>query len=104
MLLALSLLALPAWAQQCKVAGDKARWIADFCKAELETDDAAQAAPCIAKESRKHFANECAARIYYKRQLCRLAVERKARAGSLQSCEADARFTGAAVRKGAAGR
>ena len=102
---AIALLAvLPAAAQGCRVAGDKMHWIADFCMAQLETDDEIPASACIGRESKKRFANDCAAKIFYKRQMCRLAVERKTRKGSVQGCEADAAFIGRTVRNRGVGR
>jgi hypothetical protein len=104
-LFALALLpALPAQAQQCRVPGDRIHWIADFCMAQLETDDEIPASACISGQARKRFANDCAAKIYYKRQMCRLVLERKARKGSVQSCEADSGFIGRTVRNGGVGR
>jgi hypothetical protein len=105
---AIALLALLAATQvsaaECRVPGDKMHWIADFCMAQLETDDEIPASPCIGRESKKRFASDCAAKIYYKRQMCRLSVDRKARKGSVQSCEADNAFIGRTVRNRGVGR
>jgi hypothetical protein len=98
------LAALPVRAAECRVPGDKMHWIADFCMAQLETDDEIPASACIGKESRKRFTNDCAAKIYYKRQMCRLSVEHKTRKGSVQACEADAAFIGRTVRNRGVGR
>ena len=99
-----AILAIPVHAAECRVAGEKMHWIADYCMAQLETDDEIPASACIGRESRKRFTNDCAAKIYYKRQMCRLSVARKTRNGSVQGCEADPRFVGATVRKGGVGR
>jgi hypothetical protein len=104
LLVAAMLAAAPVRAQDCRVKGDKIHWIADYCMAQLETDDEIPASGCIAKESKKRFTNDCAAKIYYKRQMCRLSVERKTRKGSVQSCEADGGFMGSTVRNGGVGR
>jgi len=72
--------------------------------AQLETDDEVAAGACVGRESKKRFTNDCAAKIYYKRQMCRLSVDRKTRKGSVQSCEADGAFIGTTVRKGGVGR
>jgi len=98
------LAATTASAAECRVAGERMHWIADFCMAQLETDDEVAAGACVGRESKKRFTNDCAAKIYYKRQMCRLSVERKARKGSVQSCEGDGGFIGATVRKGGVGR
>jgi hypothetical protein len=103
LLLAL-LAAAPASAQQCRVAGERIHWVADYCMAQLETDDEIPAGACIGRESRRRFTNDCAAKIYYKRQMCRLSVARKTRNGSVQSCEADSAFIGSTVRNRGAGR
>jgi len=98
------LAATMASAAECRVAGERTHWIADFCMAQLETDDEVAAGACIGRESKKRFTNDCAAKIYYKRQMCRLSVDRNMRKGSVQSCEADRGFIGATVRKGGVGR
>src|SRR5579859_1572810 len=97
------LAATMASAAECRVAGERTHWIADFCMAQLETDDEVAAGACIGRESKKRFTNDCAAKIYYKRQMCRLSVDRNMRKGSVQSCEADSGFIGATVRKGGVG-
>lgn len=104
LVLAAMLIAVPARAAECRVPGERSHWIADFCMAALETDDEIAAGACIGRESKKRFSNDCAAKIYYKRQMCRLSVERKTRRGSVQSCEGDGGFIGTTVRKGGVGR
>ena len=103
-LLAAMLIGTSASAAECRVPGDRIHWIADYCMAQLKTDDEIPASACISKQSKRRFANDCAAKIYYKRQMCRLSVDRKARKGSVQSCEADSGFIGRTVRNGGVGR
>jgi hypothetical protein len=111
LLLALLLLppaagAPPAYGQDsppCPIAGDKIHWIADFCMAEIGTDDEIAAMDCIDRELRRPFPDDCAARRHYKRALCEGAVSRPAVAGTLESCLADEDFMGSTVRNGGVG-
>ncbi len=98
--------AAPASAQprECPVEGIKIHWIADYCMANLETDDEIAASDCIGDELKRAFKNDCAAKLYYKRAMCRKSISTKQRDGSIGSCIADKDFRGSTVRnKGVGG-
>jgi hypothetical protein len=105
-MLLLLLLGTTAYGQDsppCPIAGDKIHWIADFCMAEIGTDDEIAAMDCIDRELRRQFPDDCAAKRHYKRALCEAAVSRRAVAGSLEGCVEDKDFMGATVRNGGVG-
>ena len=87
----------------CPIEGDRIHWIADFCMAEIGTDDEIAAMDCISRELRRPFPDDCSARRYYKRALCAGAVSRQAVAGTLESCLEDKDFMGSTVRNGGVG-
>lgn len=98
--------ATPASAQrrECPVEGTKTHWIVDYCMSQLETDDEIPASDCIGKELKRAFKNDCAAKLYYKRAMCRKSISTKQRDGSIGSCIADKGFRGSTVRnKGVGG-
>ena len=98
--------ATPASAQprECPVVGIKIHWIADYCMSNLETDDEIAASDCIGDELKRVFKNDCAAKLYYKRAMCRKAISTRQREGSIGSCMADTEFKGYTVRnKGVGG-
>jgi hypothetical protein len=105
-LLAAISFATPVSAQprECPVAGTRIHWIADYCMSKLETDDEIAASPCIGKEVARAFTNDCGAKLYYKKTMCRLAISRKQRQDDINSCLADKEFKGATVRNGGVGR
>jgi hypothetical protein len=96
--------AAPSLAQSraCPAAGEKIHWMADYCMSKLETDDEIAASACIEAELKRSFRSDCAARIHYKRALCRLAITRKQRP-DIKSCIADKAFMGPTVRNGGVG-
>ena len=106
LLLAAMSLATPASAQprECPVAGTKIHWIADYCMSKLETDDEIAASTCIGKEAARAFTNDCVAKLYYKKTMCRLAISRKQRQDDIDSCLADKESSGSTVRNGGVGR
>ncbi len=98
--------ATPASAQrrECPVEGTKTHWIVDYCMASLETDDEIPASACIGEELKRAFRNDCAAKLYYKRAMCRKSISTKQREDSIGSCVADKNFKGYTVRnKGVGG-
>lgn len=78
-------------------------WIADYCMAKLQTDDEIPASECIAKESGHKFQSDCAAKIRYKRAMCRTAIADKRHRGPLSACVRDPAFVGHTVRNGGVG-
>jgi hypothetical protein len=84
--------------QPCPIEGDPIHWMADFCMSTLETDDEIVAMDCIDRELRRPFPDDCAAKVYYKRALCSLAVSRQAYTGTIESCVEDKNFMGSTVR------
>ena len=96
---------MPALAQprECPIAGSAIHWIADYCMAKLETDDEIAASSCIGLEAARVFTSDCAAKLYYKKTMCQLAISRKQRQDDIDRCLADSEFRGATVRNGGVG-
>ena len=78
-------------------------WIADYCMSKVESDDEIVAGPCINEEIRVRFRSDCAAKLHYKRALCRQALARGDRTGTLKDCIEDRGFAGSTVRNGGVG-
>jgi hypothetical protein len=100
------LIAAPGYGQDlppCPIEGEKIHWVADFCMAEIGTDDEIAAMDCIGKELQRPFPDDCAAKRHYKAALCGGAISRKTLVGTLESCLADKDFMGYAVRNGGIG-
>jgi hypothetical protein len=100
-ILLLLLLAEPTRGQDsppCPIEGDTLHWIADFCMAEIGTDDEIAAMVCIDQELRRPFPDDCAAKGHYKRALCAGAISRQVVAGTLENCLEDEEFMGSTVR------
>lgn len=87
-----------AQARECPVGGMKIHWIADYCMSILETDDEIAAGSCIGAEIKRTFKNDCAAKLYYKKAMCRNAISREQRQDGIDRCIADKEFTGSTVR------
>ena len=60
-----------AWAGDCPVAGPRIQWQADYCMFMVESDDIVAADPCMRADSKRRYRNDCEAKKYYKRQICR---------------------------------
>lgn len=82
----------------CPIPGEKIHWIADYCMAQIGTDDEIPAMDCITDENKKAYGDDCEAKRYYKRELCRL-VDKE----NVQRCLADPAFMGRTVRNGGVG-
>ena len=97
--------ATPVLAQpgECPAAGAKIHWIADYCMSKLETDDEIASGSCINEEIARASASDCAAKSYYKKEMCRMAISRKQRKGGISRCLADMKFMGSTVRNGGVG-
>jgi hypothetical protein len=61
----------PAWAGDCPVPGPRDNWLADYCLFKVESDDIVAASPCMLSEGKRRWRNDCEAKQYYKRQICR---------------------------------
>ncbi|MDP3514537.1 MAG: hypothetical protein Q8S20_17495 [Sulfuritalea sp.] len=81
----------------------KIHWIADYCMAQLETDDEIAASACIGDELGRAFADDCAAKLHYKRAMCERAIALRYRQDDVDGCLADREFVGATVRNGGVG-
>ena len=89
-------------AEQCPVRGEVAHWKADYCMAQIGTDDIIAAGPCLERKVEIHFLSACSARIYYKTRMCELALANGVRKGSVRDCVSDPAFVGRTVRNGGA--
>jgi hypothetical protein len=87
----------------CPVPGEKIHWIADYCMAQLETDDEIPAMDCIAKENAIAFRSACAAKRHYKKAMCELSISHGTLKGDVARCVADPEYVGATVRNGGVG-
>ena len=83
---------------ECPVEGDLIHWVADYCMASIGTDDEIAASDCIDSERRRVFDGECAAKLHYKRTMCKLAVKYHSRPAPIAACVADRSFMGHTVR------
>lgn len=72
---------------------------------KLETDDEIPASACIDEELKRAFKTDCAAKLHYKRAMCRKSIAAGQREGGIGRCIADGDFMGYTVRnKGVGGR
>ena len=91
-----------ASAAACPVPGERMHWLADYCMAELQTDDEIAASDCIGEQLEISHENDCAAKIYYKTLMCRTALTR-GHIASVERCLADDAYVGSTVRNGGVG-
>jgi hypothetical protein len=104
---ALALAGVPAFAQpaaECPIPGDALHWVVDYCMATLQTDDEIPASDCIAAHPLGAFASACAAKLHFKRELCRLLQSPEAPPATIERCVADPAVIGSTVRNGGVGR
>lgn len=90
--------AAAAQAADCPVPGEKIHWIADYCMAQIGTDDEIPAMDCIMEHDKKKYADDCAAKRHYKRELCQVV-----KPGEVERCMSDPQFMGRTVRNGGVG-
>ena len=89
-------------ADDCPIPGEMAHWQADYCMAQVGTDDIIAAGPCLERESAVRFRSACSAKQHYKAGLCEQVIANGARRGSVEACVADPEFAGRTVRDGGA--
>jgi hypothetical protein len=94
----------PAAPVACPVRGEVIQWIADYCMLEAQTDDEIAVSDCIAQQLTTTFTDDCAARMHFKRAMCRLSGGGGAPRTSVDACVADPDFMGRTVRHGGVGR
>jgi hypothetical protein len=102
----LAIAGAPSFAQPappCAVPGEPVHWVADWCMATLQTDDEIAASDCIARHPVSAFASGCAAKLHFKRELCRLLRGAQATPEALQACVDDPQVMGRTVREGGVG-
>lgn len=85
--------------EACELPGNAIQWQVDYCLFRSETDDVIAAQPCMDREDRRRFRNECARKRHYKHRLCELQVAAGLREGSVDQCVRDPEFSGKAVRE-----
>jgi len=97
-------LMLVAWfsasAGDFPVPGPRVRWQADYCMYKVGSDDIVAVDPCMRRDGKRRYRNDCEAKKYYKRQICRMAREPEQ---SEEQCVADPSFMGPTVRNGGVG-
>lgn len=87
----------------CAIPGEPVQWIADYCMAEIGTDDEIAASDCIHRQLEHKFADACQAKAHFKRALCRLMLAHDTLQGTLEQCVNDPSFQGRTVRQGGVG-
>lgn len=92
-----------ARAAPCPVPGDPVHWVADWCMAQLQTDDEIPASDCIAAHPVSAFPSACAAKRHFKRELCVVLRGRDAARRDIERCVADPAVMGRTVRQGGVG-
>jgi hypothetical protein len=86
----------------CPIPGDPLHWQADYCMAEIGTDDVIAAGPCLERESKVRFRDPCEGKFRYKQGICELAVRNRSYSGAVDACVEDPLFVGPTVRNGGA--
>jgi len=82
----------------CPIPGDLLHWQADYCMAEIGTDDVIAAGPCLEREAKIRFRSTCNGKFRYKGAMCKLAIRAGSYTGSVESCIKDPLFVGPTVR------
>jgi hypothetical protein len=90
-------------ASECPIPGEALHWVVDYCMATLETDDEIPASDCIAAHPVGAFASACAAKLHFKRELCRLLRSPDASPETIERCVVDPSVMGYTVRNGGVG-
>jgi len=67
---------------------------------KVGSDDIVAVDPCMRRDGKRRYRNDCEAKKYYKRQICRMAREPEQ---SEEQCVADPSFMGPTVRNGGVG-
>ena len=94
---------LPASAADCPIRGPRIQWQADYCMFKVESDDIVAADPCIRADRKRRYRNDCEAKTYYKREICRIARRNGSTRKSVPRCVADPSFMGPVVRNNGVG-
>ena len=84
-------------------SGEPIHWIADYCMARIGTDDEIAASDCISRESASTFTSACAAKLHFKRALCKTVVDYGTTKRTVDECVKDPAFMGSTVRNGGVG-
>lgn len=87
----------------CPLPGEPVHWIADYCMAEIGTDDEIAASDCIHRQLARKFENACQAKLHFKRMLCRLMLDQGTIQGQIERCLNDPSFQGRTVRQDGGG-
>ena len=97
--------AFPAAAGGCPVKGPRIQWLADYCMFKVESDDIVAASPCMRASGKHRHRNDCEAKKYYKRQICRIAMAAQPASTrrTVEQCFNDKSFAGPTVRNGGVG-
>ncbi len=96
-LLGLALM-MPVFADDCQVKGARVQWLTDYCMYTLDTDDVPEIEACMRDDAKNEYADECAAKIKYKRKMCKIAIDEEQISMSLQECLLDESFMGSTVK------
>lgn len=97
-------LVISVLAEDCQVKGPKIQWLADYCMYQLDTDDVLEIEACMNDDAKNDYQDDCAAKIKYKRKMCKIAIEEEEIDMRVQECLNDESFMGATVKKGGIGK
>ncbi len=99
-----AVLFIPVFSAECQVKGLKVDWLRDYCMYQLDTDDMVEIEACMNNDVKNDYKDECAAKIKYKRKMCKIAIEEEWIKGTVQDCFRDDAFMGSTVKNSAIGK
>jgi hypothetical protein len=70
---------------------------------KMESDDIITADPCMREDAKRHYRDDCEAKKYYKRQMCRIESRRTGSTQTEEQCDKDPSFMGITVSNGGVG-
>ncbi len=97
-------LAVPVFAEDCEVKGLKIDWLRDYCMLTFDTEDVLEIKACIEDDAKNEYEDDCAAKIKYKRKMCKVAIEEEEIKMGAQECLNDDSFMGPTVKSGGIGK
>ncbi len=97
-------LIMPAFAEDCQIKGLKIQWLTDYCMYILDTDDVLEIQTCMDDDGKNDYEDDCAAKIKYKRKMCKIAIEEEQITMRVQECLNDESFMGPTVKDSGIGK
>jgi hypothetical protein len=97
-------LIMPVFADDCQVQGEKVQWLTDYCMYKFDTDDVLEIEACMAEDTKHDYEDDCAAKVKYKRKMCKIAIEEEEIRMGVQECLNDESFMGSTVKNSGIGK